>query len=172
MSLGKMSELESLKKTSIGEKHLVLFRIGEEEFGVDISEVREIIKMDTVTKIPNTPSYIVGAINLRGAIITVIDLAAKLGLKSKPTDKNTRIIVIELKTSVVGMIVESATEVLRLNSDQMQPTPQIIGNQLQRRIHSEFIAGIGTLKDRMIILLDLKKVIETKELEGLQISNK
>jgi purine-binding chemotaxis protein CheW len=162
------AEYRDSANSSLNEKHLVLFKLSGEEFGVDIGEVREIIKMESITKIPNTADYIVGAINLRGAIITVINLAKKLGLESRQSDKNTRIIVIELKNSVVGMIVDSATEVLRLRGDQFQPTPQIIGSQSQKRVNSAFIAGIGTLKDRMIILLDLKKVIESKEIENLK----
>jgi len=150
------------------EKHLVLFKLGGEEFGVDINEVREIIKFENVTRIPNTASYILGAINLRGAIITVIDLAMKLGIAPKSPDKNTRIIVMEIGSNTVGMVVDSATEVLRLKGDQVQPTPTIIGSKFQSNVNANFIDGIGTLKDRMIILLDLKRIVDMKDVEQAQ----
>ena len=153
------------------EKHLVLFKLGGEEFGVDIAEVREIIKMENITKIPNTAEYILGAINLRGSIITVVDLSMKLGLASRQADKNTRIIVVEIESNIVGMVVDSATEVLRLRGEQVQPTPSIIGSKFQSSVNTNFIEGIGTLKDRMIILLDLRKIIDSRDLDKAHTPN-
>ena len=159
---GQLSELSEKKSTA--EKQLVLFKLANEEFGVDILEVREIVRMESITKIPNTVGYIVGAINLRGSIITVMDLSMKLGLPLKPYDKNTRIIIIEVGNNTVGIIVDCATEVLHLHQDKVQPTPNILGSRTQSTIHTQFIDGIGTLNDRMIILLDLKKVVEEKDI--------
>jgi purine-binding chemotaxis protein CheW len=164
--LEQQSAVINIKSSS--EKHLVLFKLGGEEFGVDINDVREIIKFESITRIPNTANYILGAINLRGAIITVIDLSMKLGLEPKATDKNTRIIVMEIGANTVGMVVDSATEVLRLKAEQVQPTPSIIGSKFQSSVNANYMNGIGTLKDRMIILLDLKKIVDLKELEQAQ----
>ena len=146
------------------ERQIVVFRIGKEEFGVNIKEVREIIRMEQITKIPNTAEYIEGVINLRGGIIVVIDLAMKLGFPEKVVDKNTRIIVIEMNKNTVGMVVDSATEVLRLRSDQVEPAPAVI----TQKINSDYIEGVGILDERLLILLDLAKVLEAKEIEHIQ----
>ncbi|MBN2368012.1 chemotaxis protein CheW [Candidatus Woesearchaeota archaeon] len=159
-----MYEQQEEHKKSLDERQLVIFRLGDEEFGVNISEVREIIRMEEITKIPNTSPYIKGVINLRGGIIVVIDLAMKIGLKSKSADNNTRIIVIEVDESTVGMIVDSATEVIRLNSDQIQPAPQMI----TQKINSDYIEGVGVIKERLLILLDLVKVLKADDFKVIQ----
>jgi purine-binding chemotaxis protein CheW len=151
------------KKDSIMERQIVVFALGKEEFGVNISEVREIIRMEQITKIPNTESYIKGVINLRGGIIVVVDLAMKLGLEYNKTDKNTRILVVEIGKNSIGMIVDSATEVRRLESSQVQPAPSII----TEKINADFIEGVGILGERLLILLDLAKVIGTGEIAKL-----
>ncbi len=145
------------------ERQIVVFKLGKEEFGVDINEVREIIRMEQITKIPNTAEYIEGVINLRGGIIVIIDLARKMGLDAKEVDHNTRIIVIETGKNTVGMIVDSATEVLRLSSDQIEPAPAVI----TQRINSDYIEGVGILDERLLILLDLAKVLEAKDIENI-----
>jgi purine-binding chemotaxis protein CheW len=140
------------------EKQFVVFSLGNEEFGVNIGEVREIIKMETITRIPNTEQYIKGVINLRGGIIVIIDLAMKLGFPKKVEDKDTRIIVIEEGNNTVGMIVDNATEVLRVNSNQMKPAPPI----LVQKINANYIEGVGIIDERLLIILDLAKVLESK----------
>lgn len=151
------------KKKSGMERQIVVFSLGKEEFGVNISEVREIIRMENITKIPNTEEYVKGVINLRGGIVVVIDMAMKLRLNSKLVDKNTRILVVEVDKSTIGMIVDSATEVLRLQTDQVQPPPQIITD----KINSDFIEGVGIIKERLLILLDLAKLVGSQEVQNL-----
>ena len=161
----KMQEEKKEKKEMDGEeRQIVVFNLGKEEFGVNINEVREIIRMEQITKIPNTSEYIEGVINLRGGIIVVIDLAMKLGLPNKETDNNTRIIVIEVDKNTVGMVVDSATEVLRLSADQIEPAPTVI----TQKIDSDYIEGVGILDERLLILLDLAKVLKSKEIGNLQ----
>ncbi len=152
------------EEKNFSEKQLVVFDIAKEEFGVDINEVREIIRMENITKIPNTADYIKGVINLRGGIIVVIDLAKKLGLPVRETDKNTRIIVIETKNNTIGMIVDSATEVLRLNNKDIKPAPTVI----TKKIQSDYLEGVGVIGERLLILLDLAKVLESKEIANIQ----
>ncbi|MBN1793035.1 chemotaxis protein CheW [Candidatus Woesearchaeota archaeon] len=142
------------------ERQVVIFALGNEEFGVNISEVREIIRMERITTIPNTMEYIKGVINLRGGIIVVIDLAMKLGFPSKESDNNTRIIVINVENNTVGMIVDSATEVLRLANGQIAPPPPAI----TQKIEANYIEGVGILGDRLLILLDLARVMQSKEM--------
>ncbi len=159
-----MPEEQEEKKDGGEERQIVIFNLGKEEFGVNINEVREIIRMEQITKIPNTAEYIEGVINLRGGIIVVIDLAMKLGLPEKENDNNTRIIVIEVDKNTVGMVVDSATEVLRLKGDQVEPAPAVI----TQKIDSDYIEGVGILDERLLILLDLAKVLQAKEIEHIQ----
>jgi purine-binding chemotaxis protein CheW len=155
--------VEDTTDKGFDERQIVIFALGQEEFGVNISEVREIIRMEQITKIPNAASYIKGVINLRGGIIVVIDLAMKVGLPSKEVDKNTRIIVIEVNGNTVGMIVDSATEVLRLSGSNIEPAPAII----TEKINADYIEGVGIIGERLLILLDLARLIEAKEIAGL-----
>jgi len=142
---------------------IVVFRLGGEEFGVDISQVNRIIKMDAITRIPNTPPYILGVLNLRGGIIVIIDLAMKLGFQSRRSDRNTRIIDVELGSTVVGMVVDSATELLTISRATIQPAPSII----MKKINGEYINGVAIIDQRILIILDLTKVLNTEELAGL-----
>ncbi|MFP4112040.1 MAG: chemotaxis protein CheW [Candidatus Woesearchaeota archaeon] len=146
------------------ERQLVVFKIGQEEFGVNIMEVHEIIRMEAITKIPNSADFIEGVINLRGGIIVVINLAKKLSIPAKDIDKNTRIIVIEINNTTVGMIVDSATEVLRLSEANVKPAPSII----TQKINAGYIEGVGVVDERLLILLDLVKVLDSKELSEVK----
>ncbi|MFP4112050.1 MAG: chemotaxis protein CheW [Candidatus Woesearchaeota archaeon] len=149
------------EKEHFDERQVVVFKLGQEEFGVKIMEVKEIIRMESITRIPNTADYIQGVINLRGGIIVVINLAMKLGLPAKESDKNTRIIVIEINGSTVGMVVDSATEVLRISGENIKPAPSII----TQKIDSSYLEGVGVIDERLLILLDLAKVLEDKDIE-------
>jgi purine-binding chemotaxis protein CheW len=155
---------EDNKKGGEKERQMVIFTLGAEEFGVDIGEVREIIRMEPITKIPHTPPYILGVINLRGGIIVVVDLGLKLSIEHRREDKNTRIIVIQAGGMTIGMVVDSATEVLRIRESQIQPAPAIITEKIQ----GDYIEGVGVLGERLLILLDLRKVLETREIEELK----
>lgn len=142
---------------------LVSFNIGEEEFGVDILRVQEINRMTDVTRVPNAPEYVVGVINLRGKVIPIIDLRLRLGLPKKEYAKDTRIVVVELESRVLGFIVDSVNEVIRINREIAEPPPPMVSG-----IDSEFITAIGKLQDRLLILLDLNKVIAIKNLKSIE----
>jgi purine-binding chemotaxis protein CheW len=145
---------------------LVTFKLGSEEFGVDILKVQEIIKMMNVTKIPNAPAFIEGVINLRGKIIPIVDLRKRLGFKDQEFDKSTRVIVVELDGLVLGFIVDSVSEVLRIPEDTIEPPPSMVAG-----IESEYIEGVGKLDDRLLILLELKKIFsspEKKDIENIE----
>ena len=149
----------------LDEKQLVVFKVGNEEFGVDINEVREINRWEEVTRIPNSAPYIKGVINLRGNIIVVTDLAMKLGMPSKEIDDDTRILVVELgNNETVGMVVDSATEVLRLSGEKIRDAPSMITSN----IDSNYIEGVGLLENkRLLTLLDLAKVLESEDYEKI-----
>jgi purine-binding chemotaxis protein CheW len=139
---------------------LVVFQLGDEEFVVEIMQVQEIIRMPEITRIPQSPEYVEGVINLRGKIVVVINLGMRFGLQLKELDENSRIIIVEVGDSVVGMIVDSVSEVLRLPEANVEPAPEII----KAKIHADYLKGVGKLDDRLLILLDLEKVLTEEEM--------
>lgn len=141
------------------EYQLVVFKIGDEEFGVDISQVREIVRLIEVTYMPKAPAFIEGVVNLRGQIVAVIDLAKRLGISSKPRGDTTRIIVIEIGENTVGMVVDSVSEVLRMSSEDIEEVPSLI----ETEVPEHYIRGVGKLKDRLLVLLDLSRVLSHEE---------
>ncbi|MCX7875721.1 MAG: chemotaxis protein CheW [Melioribacteraceae bacterium] len=142
---------------------LVSFKIANEEFGVDILNVQEINKMTQITKVPNAPDFVEGVINLRGRVIPIIDLRTRLKLEKKEHDKDTRIIVVEIDGKTVGFIVDAVKEVLRIPANIIEPPPQ-----LATGIDSDFIRAVGKLEDRLLILIDLEKVLTEKDKEQLK----
>lgn len=158
------TDQKELDKQNNGDRQLVIFKIAEEEYGVDINEVKEIIRWEDVTRIPNTESYIKGVINLRGSIVVVNDLAMKLGLPSKEVDDDTRILVVEVGGNTVGMVVDSATEVLRLDGEKVQDAPDMITSGIEQ----DYIDGVGLLDEkRLLTLIDLTKVMASNDYEKI-----
>lgn len=133
---------------------LVTFNIAEEEFGVDILRVQEIIRMVEYTRVPNSPDFVVGVINLRGKVIPVIDFRIRLGLTAEAITKNSRIIVVELKNRVIGFIVDRVNEVIRIHKSVTEAAPAMV-----RGISSEYITAIGKLETGLLIILDLEKIL-------------
>lgn len=144
---------------------LVTFTMGQEEFGVDILKVQEIIRMMEITKVPNAPHFVVGVINLRGKVIPIIDLRCRFGMPAQEPDNTTRIIVVELANKVVGFVVDSVSEVLRISSDTVEPGPSLAAGE-----DSEYISGIGKLADRLLLLVDLDSLLSGNELQGLSVN--
>ena len=157
-----MSEDVSIHDTESADDllQLVIFQLGGEEFGVEIMQVQEIIRMPEITRIPQSPEYVEGVINLRGKIIVVINLDTRFGLNSKELDDDSRIIIVEVGDNVVGMVVDSVSEVLRLASSNVEPAPEIISTKIQ----ADYLKGVGKLDDRLLILLDLERVLSDEEL--------
>ena len=141
---------------------LVTFSIGEEEFGVDILKVQEIIRTMEITRVPRAEIFVEGVINLRGKVIPIIDLRRRFGLQSKAHDKHTRIIVIEINTMIVGFVVDSVSEVLRIPTSTVEPPPPVVAG-----LESEYISGVGKLEDRLLILLDLDRLLSRADIEAL-----
>ena len=141
---------------------LVTFGIGSEEFGVDILRVQEIIRTMEITKVPRAQDFVEGVINLRGKVIPIIDLRRRFGLPSRQHDKYTRIIVIELYDIIVGFVVDSVSEVLRIPASTVEPPPPVVSG-----VEAEYIKGVGKLQDRLLILIDLDRLLSTESLESL-----
>lgn len=153
---------EPQKKQDDELMQLVTFSIGEEEFGVDILKVQEIIRTMEITKVPKAPGFVEGVINLRGKVIPIIDLRRRFGLSSKEHDKHTRIIVIEINNMIVGFVVDSVSEVLRIPASTVEPPPAVVAG-----MESEYISGVGKLQDRLLILLDLDRLLSNEDLDVL-----
>jgi purine-binding chemotaxis protein CheW len=134
---------------------LVTFGLGEEEFAVDILAVQEINRMMALTRVPQSPPEVEGVINLRGKIIPVIDLRKRFGLTPSEQSEHSRIIVVEVHSRVLGFIVDRVSEVLRISSKIVEPAPTMVCS-----VDSDFIAGVGKLPDRLLILLDLSKLFD------------
>lgn len=158
-----MTSFDEQKKETMELLQLVSFFIGNEEFGVDILYVQEINRMSQVTKVPNAPDFVNGVINLRGRVIPVIDLRLKFGMPPKEPDKNTRIIVMEVSGKTVGFIVDSVNEVLRIPKNVTEAPPE-----LAMGVNSEYIKSVGKLEDRLLILIDLEKILSTEESRQLK----
>ena len=142
---------------------LVSFNIGQEEFGLGIQSIQEINRMVEITRVPNSPEFVSGVINLRGKVIPIINLRKRFGFPPKENDRNTRIMVVELGGMVVGFIVDSVSEVLRIPKNITEPPPSIVAG-----IGSEYITAVAKLENRLLILLDLERVLKDKEKQELE----
>lgn len=141
---------------------LVTFKLAEEEFGVDILKVQEIIRMMPITKVPNAPAFVEGVINLRGKVIPVIDMRKRFGMAVTAHNSETRIEVMDLQGQIVGFVVDAVREVLRIKESTIEPPPAVVAG-----IGSEYMRGVGKLEDRLLILLDLDKLLTESEMENL-----
>ncbi len=143
------------------------FKLDDEVFALDITKVREVLDFTTVTKVPRTPEFMRGVINLRGSVVPVVDLRLKFGMSKTEKTVNTCIIIVEVKvddeTTVLGALADSVQEVMDLESDHIEPAPKI-----GTRLNTEFIKGMGKRDDRFVILLDIDKVFSTSELAVVQ----
>lgn len=142
-----------------GELQLVSFRLGGEEFGLDILRVQEIIRNQPLTRVPNLPDYIDGVFNLRGKVIPVIGLRKRLGLNNKPVDKQTRIVVVDAHNQTLGFIVDSVSEVLRIHGHTVEATPRL------GKSERDYISGVGAVESRLLLLIDLEKLMSGTEFD-------
>jgi purine-binding chemotaxis protein CheW len=160
-----MATLDDNIKTQLSGKTLqaVTFALGSEEYGVDIAQVQEINRMVTITHVPRAPRFMEGVINLRGQLIPIIDLRTRFGMERSERTKNTRIVVTEIGNKRIGMVVDSVSEVLRIPVEQIEDAPDLVAG-----VDTEYIRGVGKMGDRLIIMLDLSRVISGNEKGELQ----
>ena len=142
--------------------HLVGFRIGRETFGVPISLVHEIVRVPDITPVPEAPDCVEGVINLRGKIVSIVDLRKRFGEKQIVQHKKNRILVVEVESKMVGLIVDAASEVLRMPAEDIEAPPNVFEEG-----ELNYVTGVGKLKDRLIILVELNKVLQKGELKRL-----
>src|SRR5215471_6440931 len=144
------------------ELHIVGFRVGRETFGVPIGLVHEILRVPEVTAVPDSPNYVEGVINLRGKIVSVVDLRKRFGEKQITPNKKNRIMVTEVEGKMVGLIVDAASEVMKIAENDVELPPSVFEDG---ELH--YVTGVGKLKGRLIILVDLSKILQKGELRKL-----
>jgi purine-binding chemotaxis protein CheW len=155
---------KSVEQTASGdERQLVVFQLGAEFYGVDIARVHEIIRLQSITRVPRAPAFVEGVINLRGKVIPVVDLRRRFGLESSEHTRASRIVVVEIGDNVVGVIVDGVSEVLRVTGASVEPPSPVVAG-----IESEYIHGIAKLDDRLVILLDLDRVLALADRRALE----
>jgi purine-binding chemotaxis protein CheW len=145
--------------TSAGDEYLT-FTLGEEEYGIDILKVQEIRGYDAVTKIANTPEFIKGVINLRGTIVPIIDMRIKFKLGNVAYDQFTVVIILNIANRVVGMVVDGVSDVIALPSEQIKPAPEFGGT-----LDTQYILGLATVEERMIIVIDIERLMTSQDME-------
>jgi purine-binding chemotaxis protein CheW len=140
-------------------REYLTFRLGEEEYGIDILKVQEIRGYEQPTRIANAPSFVKGVVNLRGVIVPIVDLRLKFDLGSATYDDFTVVIILNLGARVVGIVVDSVSDVMELSPEQIRPAPEVGAS-----VDSSFITGLGTLADRMLILIEIERLMSAAEM--------
>jgi purine-binding chemotaxis protein CheW len=141
----------------------VSFRLGAEEYGVNIMLVQEIILLGQITQVPEVPGYVLGVINLRGNVISILDLRQRFGMAQQPPSDETRIVVANLHGRTIGFVVDGVSEVLRLQRDEIAPTPATL-----QAAGKDYIQGLARRGSRLLILLDMERLLgNTQELTGM-----
>jgi len=137
------------------ELKVIIFELMNKEYAIEVDVVQSIERVISITRVPKTPSYVKGVINLRGVVTPIVDLRERFGLELKEVDDSTRIIIVSLDEYDVGLIVDGANDVLDIPSDAIGPQPEVVGS-----VQSDFIAGVAKVENRLFVMLDLSKVLE------------
>ena len=135
------------------------FTLGKEEYGIDIQKVQELRGYDAVTRIANTPEFIKGVVNLRGIIVPIIDMRIKFNLGTPVYDQFTVVIILNIGGRVMGMVVDSVSDVITLTNEQLKPAPQ-----MSSIVETDYLLGLGTVEERMLILLDIDKLMSSTDM--------
>ncbi|CAL63198.1 Chemotaxis protein CheW [Herminiimonas arsenicoxydans] len=147
------------KQQSLSGNEVLAFTLGREEYGIDILKVQEIRGYDAVTKIANAPEFIKGVINLRGVIVPIVDMRIMFNLGEPSYDQFTVVIILNIGTRVVGMVVDSVSDVITLSAEQIKPAPEM-GSTMK----SDYLLGLGTIEERMLILVDIDLLMSSSEM--------
>ncbi|HEY4073889.1 MAG TPA: chemotaxis protein CheW [Herbaspirillum sp.] len=147
------------KKHATGDTEVLSFKLGNEEYGVDILKVQEIRGYDSVTKIANSPDFVKGVVNLRGIIVPIVDMRIKFNIGNPSYDQFTVVIILRIGGQTIGMVVDSVSDVVVLTPDQIKPAPE-----MSSMLAVEYLNGLGTLDGRMLILLDIDKLMSSEDM--------
>ncbi len=137
---------------------MISFAISEEDYGVDIQTVKEVIRHREITRLPKAPPFVKGVINLRGDVIPIVDLRERFGMEQQEYTDMTRVMVVEVGGRSIGMVVDSVSHVLRIEQDQIEPPPPCVG-----KISEEYIRGVGKVAEKLIVLLNIDKILSEDE---------
>lgn len=162
----KAAEIISDDERTRTQMQLVSFNLANEEYGVEVLKVKEIIRMPNITRVPNMPPHVAGVINLRGKVIPVIALRKKFNLPETANDSRTRIVVMETAAELTGFIVDSVAEVLRISATDIQPAPQVMTEVVEH----ECISGVINRENQLLVLLDLEKLFLRDEAQLFNIA--
>ncbi len=154
----------------MGIQQLIKFHVGDEAFGIEITQIYQILKPQEIFKVPNTPPFIDGLLNLRGSVLTVFNLRKRFNMPDRENDENTRIITVNVNDYLLGFIVDSVTEIVRVPDEEIESTPPSLVN-FDRR----FLSGVAKVEDKLILLLNLKEILtpdEEKQVKNIVEQNK
>ncbi len=145
--------------TDPGAREFLAFKLGQEEYGIDILKVQEIRGYETVTRIANAPEFIKGVVNLRGIIVPIVDMRIKFDLGEPSYDQFTVVIILTIAGRIVGMVVDSVSDVTTLAPEQIRPAPE-----MGSAFNTDYLIGLGTLEERMLILVDIDTLMSSSEM--------
>ena len=157
-----MNESSNSERTAGEVKQLISFTVGAEEYGLDLLRVREVIRMRQITWLPQAPLCVKGIINLRGDVIPIVDLRERFGLQSIAHTATTRVIVVEVEGRPVGMVVDSASQVVRVPADQFEPPPPMMGMAARG-----FVTGVGKIDGKLIITVNADRILSTEDMREI-----
>ncbi|CAM5788286.1 MULTISPECIES: chemotaxis protein CheW [Brevibacillus] len=150
------------QKEIIGEVKVIVFRLKDEEYGVDVNQVKSIEKLEHITRVPRTPAFVKGVINLRGVVTPIIDLRNRFSLEETAYTESTRIIIVAVGELEVGLIVDAANDVIDIPVNAIEPPPEVVGG-----VEAAYLRGVAKLEKRLLILLNLDKVLSNEEIKQL-----
>ncbi|GEB30927.1 MULTISPECIES: chemotaxis protein CheW [Brevibacillus] len=150
------------QKEIVSEVKVIVFRLKDEEYGVEVNQVKSIEKLEHITRVPRTPPFVKGVINLRGVVTPIIDLRNRFGLEESLYSESTRIIIVAVGELEVGLIVDAANDVIDIPVNAIEPPPEVVGG-----VEAAYLRGVAKLDKRLLILLNLDKVLSTEEIKQL-----
>lgn len=150
------------QKEIVGEVKVIVFRLKDEEYGVEVSQVKSIEKLEHITRVPRTPKFVKGVINLRGVVTPIIDLRSRFALEETAYSETTRVIIVTVGELEVGLIVDAANDVIDIPVNAIEPAPEVVGG-----VEAAYLRGVAKLEKRLLILLNLDKVLNTEEIKQL-----
>lgn len=151
------------EQTITADVKVIVFQLKDEEYGVEVEQVRSIERVLHITRVPSTPDFVEGVINLRGVVTPIIDLRKRFGIEGIEHSESTRVIIVTVGDMDVGLVVDSANDVIDIPRDAIEPPPEVVGG-----LEAEYIRGVAKLEKRLLILLNLDKVLNPEELEEIQ----
>ena len=160
-----MESLASRESVAGEMKQLISFTVGAEEYGMELLRVKEVIRMRQITWLPKAPSCVKGIINLRGDVIPIVDLRDRFGLQPEEQTAMTRVVVVEVEGMPVGMVVDSASQVVRVAGDQFDPPPTVMGEASR-----DFITAVGKMGDRLVMMIDVDRILKPEEMSQISSS--